>query len=444
MSKKKQRSSLTPTTAVIECFSHDGRGIARIEGKTTFIQGALPGETVSFHYLRQKRDFDEGALVSIVEPSSMRVEPRCPHYFLCGGCSLQHLDVVAQRELKQQLLLDTLARIGHVEPETVLPPLHGKAWHYRNKARLSVRYVEKKQATLVGFREKNNPRYITDIHQCPVLNARVDAEISQLRRVLDTLDDPRSIAQIEVAAGDDDVALIFRHLSPLSLGDEEKIKTFAEAAGFRIFLQPGGADSVHLFYPKEASEFLKYALPDEGVHFLFHPTDFTQVHAEVNQQMVARALALLALEKDDVVLDLFCGLGNFSLPMAKHVAMVVGVEGSASMVGRADMNARANALTNTEFFCANLDDESALLPLKTHGFSKVLLDPPRTGAFAIVKQIHQIDPERVVYVSCNPATLARDADILVNQQGYKMRSAGMMDMFPHTSHVESIALFEKG
>ncbi|HHF7347066.1 TPA: 23S rRNA (uracil(1939)-C(5))-methyltransferase RlmD [Legionella feeleii] len=444
MSKRRQRLPAAVQTAEIEKFSHDGRGIARINGKTTFIQGALPGEQVTFQYTRVKRDFDEGKLVELVAASSLRAEPRCAHYSLCGGCSLQHLDERAQIHEKEVLLLDLLRRIGHCEPEMILPPLVSQSWHYRNKARLSVRYVEKKGSTLVGFREKNNPRYITEINQCPVMNAKIDAQIVNLRALIDSLDDPNSIAQIEVAAGDEEVALIFRNLSPLSAADEEKIRQFGKNTDFRIFLQPGGPDSVMLFYPQGGNEFLTYTLPKEDIHFQFHATDFTQVNAGLNQLMVAQALKLMALAPNDVVLDLFCGLGNFSLPLARHCAKVVGVEGSDTMVSRAQMNARANGLANTEFFCANLEDTEALSSLLSYGFTKILLDPPRSGALEIVKQIDKFKPQRLVYVSCNPATLARDADILVNQKGYRLRSAGVMDMFPHTAHVESIALFEKG
>jgi 23S rRNA (uracil1939-C5)-methyltransferase len=316
-------------------------------------------------------------------------------------------------------------------------------WHYRNKARLSVRYVEKKQSALVGFREKNNPRYITEISQCPVLNRRVDAEIVNLRRMLDSFDAPECIAQIEVAAGDEDIALIFRNLSELSSHDEQQLKEFADKANFRIFLQPAGPDSVYLFYPKEAGDFLTYQLPDDKITFKFHPTDFTQVNGNLNRLMIRQALELLALESTDVVLDLFCGLGNFSLPIAKNCRQVVGVEGSEAMVSRAKMNARDNQIANAKFLCMNLESDLALEGLKSYNFSKILLDPPRTGALAIVTNIDKINPQRLVYVSCNPATLARDADVLVHHHGYKMVSSGVMDMFPHTAHVESIALFEK-
>ena len=435
--------SPTPVTTRVEKFSHDGRGIARIDGKTTFIQNALPDETVVFRYTQQKRDFDEGQVLSVIEASPYRVEPGCPHYALCGGCSLQHLEGSAQIHEKQALLLDVLARIGHCQPDTVLVPLTSALWNYRNKARLSVGYVEKKQTTLVGFREKNNPRYITEISQCPVLNKRIDSEITSLRLMLNSLDARHRIAQIEVAAGDDDVALIVRNLSPLSAADEEKIMDFARVANFRIFLQPAGVDSVYLLYPPDGNNFLSYRLPEDNITIQFHPTDFTQVNAGLNRLMIQQALALLALESHDIVLDLFCGLGNFSLPLARHCAKVIGVEGSDAMVVRARMNADANELTNTEFFFANLEEDLVFVHLEQQGITKVLLDPPRAGALEFVKKIDKINPNCVVYISCNPATLARDADILVNHHGYRLVAAGVMDMFPHTAHVESIALFEK-
>lgn len=427
----------------IEKFSHDGRGIARIEGKATFIQGALPGEHVSFQYTRVKKDFAEGQVIAINQPSPLRVEPRCPHYERCGGCSLQHLDEHEQIHQKQNLLLDLLQRIGHCQPEAILPPLKSESWHYRNKARLSVRYVVKKEATLVGFREKNNPRYITEISQCPVLNSKIDKQILNLRQLIDSLDDPTTIAQIEVAAGDEEVALIFRHLKSLSPADEERLTCFGEQSQFRLFLQPGGSETVQLFYPADGRQFLTYALPEENIHFQFHPTDFTQVNAGLNRLMVDRALALMDLNAEDVVLDLFCGLGNFSLPMAKYCAKVVGVEGSETMVSRAQMNAQANGLANAAFFCADLEKNECLTMLSAQQFTKLLIDPPRSGALEIAKQIDNLAPQRLVYVSCNPATLARDSDVLVNQKGYQLSAVGVMDMFPHTTHVESIALFVK-
>ncbi|MGQ3890604.1 23S rRNA (uracil(1939)-C(5))-methyltransferase RlmD [Legionella sp. CNM-4043-24] len=444
MKRRMKRPSQEPHTTVIDTISHDGRGIARIDGKATFIQGALPGETVTFKYIRVKKDYDEGVTLSVETPASNRVEPRCPHYHMCGGCSLQHLDENTQIHVKQSLLLDLLSRIGRVEPEQILEPLISDVWHYRNKARLSVRYVEKKQSTLVGFREKNNPRYITEITQCPVLNAKIDAQIMTLRALIDSLETPADIAQIEVAAGDDDVALMFRNMNPLTEKDEAALRRFGQATGFTLYLQPGGTDSVTLFYPEDAEPWLHYELPDEGVRFRFHPTDFTQVNAGLNRAMVARAMNLMDLQPDDVVLDLFCGLGNFSLPLARRCARVIGIEGSDTMVERASMNASLNGISNTQFYCADLDRPDALAAFAIQGVNKLLIDPPRSGALEIVRQIDKLKVERIVYVSCNPATLARDSDILVNQHGYRLISAGVMDMFPHTAHVESIALFEKG
>lgn len=442
MTSSKSTQSSTPHTATIEKFSHDGRGIARIDGKTTFIAGALPTETVQFAYTRRKTDFDEGRVLDVVIPSPDRVIPHCPHYALCGGCSLQHLSAEAQIQAKQALLVDVLARVGHCQANEILPPLTADVWHYRNKARLSVRYVEKKGATLLGFREKNNPRYITDIHQCPVLHASVDTQIDALRALLDASPDNRSIAQIEVAADDTEVALIIRNLTPLTDTTHELLRQFGEQTQFRLYLQPAGPDSVQLFYPPDAEAYLQYTLPEFSIVYRFHPNDFTQINMGINRKMVSLAVRLLALQPTDVVLDLFCGLGNFSLPIAKHCAQVIGLEGSAQMIERAKMNASENGIPNTEFACRNLEDWSLDDPLVKE-VNKILLDPPRTGAFAIVKQMNILNPELIVYVSCNPVTLARDAEVLITTHGYTLEAAGVMDMFPHTSHVESIAVFRR-
>lgn len=446
MSRRKKQQSMPqlPVTAEIECFSHDGRGIARINGKTTFIQGALPQERVSFVYMQQKKSYDEGRVVDILTSSPQRASPKCDHYLLCGGCSLQHLDEATQIHEKQHLLLDLLKRVGHCEPESILPPLTSESWNYRNKARLSVRYVLKKERTLIGFREKNNPRYITEINHCPILHKKVDAHIPQLRDLIDSFDFPLIITQIEVAAGDEEIALIFRNVEPLTANDEEKLRKFADLYQFIIFLQPGSAETVTRFYPAAVDEYLHYNLPDETLRFQFHPTDFTQVNAGLNRLMMNRAMQLLDISKTDVVLDLFCGLGNFSLPIAKRASLVIGIEGSNTMIERAQMNAAANGIINARFHCADLDQENSLAQFVDQPIDKLLLDPPRSGAWQIVSQMNKLNPSRIVYVSCNPATLARDSDMLVNQHGYRLRAAGVMDMFPHTSHVESIALFEKG
>ncbi len=444
MRRTRSKPNPTPQTAQIVNLSHDGKGVARINGKATFIQGALPGETVEFQYTRVKKDFDEGQLLSVIDASALRVEPKCAHYAMCGGCSLQHLSEKEQIHFKQEQLIDLLARYGHTQPQSVLPPLVANHWNYRNKARLSVRYVDKKQSSMVGFRERNNPRYIAEITQCPVLNARLDQDIIPLRNLINSMEDKYCIAQIEVAAGDDEIGLIFRNLSTLTADDELRIQKFAEDYHYKIFLQPAGPDSVYCFYPPNSSDYLTYSLPDYQITYSFHPTDFTQVNAELNRSMVALALELMDLKSTDVVLDLFCGLGNFSLPMAKFCSKVLGVEGSEAMVERAYMNAKLNHLDNVSFYAANLDDVQEVQKLVQQPCNKILIDPPRSGALEIVKQIDALNPERIVYVSCNPVTLARDTDILVNQKGYVLIKAGVMDMFPHTAHVESIALFEKG
>ncbi len=434
----------TALTVSIEKLSHDGRGIARIDGKTTFIDGALEGELVTFEYTRKKRDFDEGRVISIEKVSPFRVEPRCPHHGICGGCSLQHLDEKKQIHEKEALMLDALARIGHVTPQEVSPALSDESpWNYRSRARMSVNFVPKKNRVLVGFREKRNPRYVADITQCSILHKKVGDSLMDLSALIGAMDNPRVFAQIEVSAGDDVVALVFRHLEALSDADKARFRAFSDETGFHIFLQPGGLDSIQLFYP-EGEAALHYALPAQDIKFSFYPTDFTQVNSRLNRAMVTQAMDWLDLKSDDVVLDLFCGLGNFSLPMARACKRVAGVEGSDEMVLRATKNATQNQITNTTFSCANLDDSEALLALKAHQANKVLLDPPRTGAFEIVKHIEQINPSELLYVSCNPATFARDADILVNQKNYVLNKVGVMDMFPHTTHVEVMGLFKKG
>lgn len=444
MRRAKSKASPIVQTTRIDNLSHDGKGIARIQGKATFIQGALPGELVEFQYTRVKKDFDEGLLLKVLEPSSLRVTPQCSHYAMCGGCSLQHMSQEEQIHFKQEQLLDLLSRYGHTQPRVVLSPLIADYWNYRNKARLSVRYVEKKGSAMVGFRERNTPRYITEITHCPVLNVKLDADIIALRHLIDSMEDKYCIAQIEVAAGDDEVALIFRNLTPLASVDELKIQKFAEEYQYKIFFQPGGPDTVYCFYPPNSSEYLTYHLPDFQVSFQFHPTDFTQVNSMLNRSMIIRALELMDLKSTDIVLDLFCGLGNFSLPMAKFCSKVLGVEGSKTMVERAYMNAKKNHISNVDFYAANLDDVNEVKKLVQQPCNKILIDPPRSGALELVKQIDELNPERIVYVSCNPITLARDTDILVNQKGYVLIKAGVMDMFPHTAHVESIAMFEKG
>ncbi|KTD20829.1 23S rRNA (uracil(1939)-C(5))-methyltransferase RlmD [Legionella israelensis] len=443
---KRRRRPRLPADIVritIDNLSHDCRGIGRVNGKTTFIQQALPEEEVEFSYQSIHKDFDEGKLVKLIKSSDDRVEPECRHFKQCGGCSLQHANHKIQIKIKQNILLDLLSRMAHIQPEQTLSPLTSHPWGYRNKARLSVRYVEKKQSTLIGFRERDNPRFIAEISECQVLHQKVGKNITPLRQLIDELEGKKNIAQIEVAAGDNEVALIFRHLQPLSPEDLAKIKQFAENHSYKIFLQPGNEESVHCFFAADNRPFLHYALPEFNLTLQFYPTDFTQVNASVNRLMVQQAMELMQPSDDEQILDLFCGLGNFSLPLARQCAKVIGVEGSQSMVERARMNAKNNGLDNTEFHVANLDDPEQIERIFQFSFNKMLVDPPRSGALELVKAMNKANPQRIVYISCNPVTLARDAGILVNQQGYQLKAAGVMDMFPHTAHVESIALFVK-
>ena len=406
-----------------------------------FIDGALPGEQVRFSYVRIHRDFDEGRVVEILQPAAQRVAPRCAHFEVCGGCSLQHLDSVAQIAAKQQVLLDNLQRIGKVTAPELLEPLSGPVWGYRRKARLGVKYVRKMGRVLVGFRERHSP-YLAELSRCEVLHPSVGERLQAIGELIASLSCYDRIAQIEVAVGDNATALVFRNLAELQTSDRNALTAFGEAHGMHIYMQPGGPDSVQLLWPESAV--LSYRLADYDVELQFEPTDFTQVNAEINRRMIARALALLDTQPEDRVLDLFCGLGNFTLPLARRVREAVGVEGEAGLVRRARANAARNGIENASFHVANLAEDAAGSPwLRGQRYDKILLDPPRTGASVLLPQLARLGAVRMVYVSCNPATLARDANALVHEHGYRLLSAGVMDMFPHTAHVESIALFER-
>lgn len=439
--KHKQRLPSESVQAEIESLSHDGRGIARLEGKTVFIDGALAGESVSFKYTRLHKKYDEGRVDTIEVASADRVTPKCQHFGICGGCSLMHMSPEAQLSLKQGTLKEQLLHFGQLTPEQWLPPLTGPLWGYRRKARLGVRYVTKKGKVLVGFREKGSP-YLAELSQCEVLDPRVGLRLEELGNLISELEAYNRIAQIEVAMDDGNTALVFRNMDPLCETDRQKLIHYGQQHDLWIYQQPGGPDSVSPLWPEQPQ--LHYA-PEEGLRLEFAPGDFTQVNAGINHKMIAKAIELLALQPSDRVLDLFCGLGNFTLPLARRVSSVVGVEGDKSLVAHAQRNARLNGLENAEFELADL----TVTQLKDYawaqqGFTKVLLDPPRSGAFELLGQIAALGAETIVYVSCNPATLARDAGELVNQYGYQLKQTGIMDMFPHTSHVESIALFQKG
>ena len=428
--------------ATIESLNHDARGVARVNGKVTFIEGALPGETVRFRYRNRRQRYDSGALLEVLTPSPQRVRPRCAHFGVCGGCSLQHLDLDAQLAAKQHVLADSLTRIGKTGPQTWLAPLAGRGWGYRRRARLGVRLVPRKGGVLVGFRERRRS-YITNLSECPVLNERVSGLLPDLHALIAGLSCPDRIPQVEVAVADNAVALVFRHLVALAAPDLERLSAFGERHALQIHLQGGGPDTVVPLFPR-APEALCYRLPEHGVTLRFDPADFIQVNGEVNRQMVTQALTLLELRPADQVLDLFCGLGNFTLPAARRCARVLGIEADAAAVALARDNATLNAIANVEFRVGNLYDESAAQdPWDGFRFDKLLLDPPRSGAMEALKRLRAPLPGRIVYVSCSPATLARDAGYLVHALGYRLVSAGVMDMFPHTSHVESMALFVK-
>lgn len=427
--------------ATINKLSHDGRGIATIENKTTFIDNALPGETVKFRYTSAQSRYNEGVAEEILIASPERIEPKCEFFHLCGGCSLQHISPESQRALKQTTLLEQFKHFGNLDIPEILPALTANEWGYRRKARLGVRYVHKKEKVLVGFREKRS-NFLAEISYCEVLHPDVAKLIEPLKVLIQDLEGFQTIPQIEVAVDQMKVALVFRHLEPLCAADLIKIKTFAANEGIYLYLQPKGLDSVHLLHPEHSSPLLSYEFPQHGITQYFMPSDFAQVNLEINYQMINRAIELLELKATDTVLDLFCGFGNFTLPMAKQCKKIIGIEGSDVSIQRAKYNANQNAINNAEFYCFDLNKDFSELSWAKVGYNKILLDPARSGAEACVKNIELFGAERIVYISCNPATLARDAGILV-QKGYKLLKAGIMDMFPHTNHVESIAVFEK-
>ncbi len=441
VARSRNRLDRTPFQTEIADLSHDGRGVARREGdKVAFVAGALPGEIVLAEPTARNRHFDEARTLQVLQASSQRVAPRCPHFGVCAGCVLQHLAEDQQILAKQQVLTDNLERIGHVTPQVVLPALSGASWGYRRKGRFSVRRVEKKDKTLVGFREQD-PRFVADLSVCHTVIPQVGLKVAALAELVERLDAKRDIPQIEFIAGDATVALTFRHMQPLSEHDQDALIAFAQAHDFAIFLQPAGVDSVHPLYPQAAP--LSFRLPQWDVELAFRPLDFIQVNAVLNQQMIAHALALLDAQSGDRVLDLFCGLGNFTLPLARTVREVVGVEGDAGLVTRARENAQRNGLDNAQFFAADLTQDQRQAPWMRQGFDKMLLDPPRSGALEVLQQLPLKQFQRIVYVSCHPGSLARDASYLVNTQGFVLKAAGAMDMFPHTAHVESIAVFER-
>lgn len=432
--------------AIIESLDHEGRGIARAEGKTVFIEGALPGETVEYEILRAKPNYDQARTVRILRASAQRVAPPCPHFGVCGGCSIQHLDPLAQVAVKQRVMEDAFQHIARLRPETLYPAINGPTWGYRQRARLGVRFVPGRGGALIGFHEKRSS-YIADLSVCPVLPPQISAMLPTLHTLVAGLSIPDRVPQIEIATGERSTGepvtvLVFRHLLPFSGADLARLESFGKTAKVDIWHQPDQPESARPL-AKQAPE-LFYALPESGLRLAFRPTDFIQLNVHTNRLLIRRALQLLDPQAGERIGDLFCGLGNFTLPIAQRGATVTGVEGNDVLVRRARANARANGLeTRTTFYAANLfetteDSLAALGP-----FDKLLLDPPREGAIAVVKAISPRNaPRRIVYVSCNPATLARDAAVLTREKGYTLRGAGILDMFPHTAHLETVALFE--
>ncbi|MBI2311206.1 MAG: 23S rRNA (uracil(1939)-C(5))-methyltransferase RlmD [Betaproteobacteria bacterium] len=434
--------SKEPATVRIESLDQEGRGVGRVGGKVVFVEGALPGETVTYRAYRRKPTFEMGEAESVARESAMRVVPCCPHFGTCGGCSLQHLEAGAQVAAKQRVLEENLARIGKVQPEVILAPIRGPSWGYRYRARLSSRWVEKKGGVLVGFHERRSS-YIADMETCLVLPPRIGALIRPLRNLVGSLSRPDRMPQIEVAIGGYADVLVFRILEPLTGQDEEALRAFADAHGVQIYLQPHGPDSAYRFHPVQGPE-LSYSIPEFDVILPFKPTEFTQVNLAMNRVLVRRAVGLLDPRPGEWVADLFCGLGNFTLPIARRGANVVGFEGSAALVARARENAVRNGLAErTAFVEANLFAATGDWLAGQGRFDKILFDPPRDGAVEAVKALGAEGPWRIVYVSCNPATLARDAGVLVHVKGYRLKAAGIVNMFPHTAHVESVALFER-
>jgi 23S rRNA (uracil1939-C5)-methyltransferase len=438
----------------VESLDMEARGVGRTvnedgtPGKVIFVEGALPGERVTYLSYRRKPSFEQAEVVDVLRESVIRTKPQCQFFGTCGGCSMQHLDVRAQIAVKQRVLEDNLAHLAKLRPETVYRPIHGPSWGYRYRARLTVRYVAKKGGVLVGFHERKSS-FIADMTSCEVLPPHVSAMLVPLRRLVEGLSIRERMPQIELAVGSTVTALVLRILEPINAADEQLLREFADAHNVQFWLQPQGPDSVTPFYPLDAR--LDYTLPEYNIRMPFKPTDFTQVNHQINRVLVGRALRLLAPSRTDRVLDLFCGIGNFTLPLARISKEVVGIEGSEVLTTRALANAGENGVAHhTSFACRNLFEVTADDMRALGHFDKFLIDPPREGALAVSKALAEIAqsgngplPKRIVYVSCNPSTLARDAGLLVHEAGYRLKGAGVVNMFPHTSHVESIALFER-
>ncbi len=428
-----------PEQGTVAALTAEGEGIIK-GGKAAFVGGALPGEEIRFRRLRRHRGHDEAQLLEVISASPDRVTARCAHFGVCGGCALQHLSADRQIELKEQELRDALERLARVTPEHWLPPLRGPQWGYRRRARLGARFVPKKGRVVVGFRERLAP-YIAALERCEVMAAPVGALIGPLSVMMTGLAIREHIPQIEVAIAENVTALVLRVLRPLPEGDVAALREFGRQHALRIYLQSGGPGTVAPLEPGSEAEPLRYTLPEFGLAYDFAPTDFVQINADINAAMISQVLALLELEPASRVLDLYCGLGNFTLPLACRAAAVLGLEGDAALVARARHNAQMNGLTNVQFLAADLTQPLPVTaPYLTGGFSHVVLDPPRAGALEVMPTIAHLAPHKVAYISCHPASLARDIAVLVHEFGFALRAAGVLDMFPHTAHVESLAV----
>lgn len=438
---KKKKLPEGPVKVTIESFTHDGRGVAHVDGKAVFIDEALPGEELEFVYTDSRKDYAEGRVENLLTQSADRGEAACPHFGRCGGCSFQHVKDEQQVIIKQGLLAEQFQRIGKVSISEFWEPLKGPYWGYRRKARMGVKYVAKKGRVLVGFRERRN-QFLAEIESCKVMHPIVGEKLMDLSAMIGQLSIKDKIPQIEVAIGDDSCVLAFRVLEPATNEDKEIMRAFGHQHNISLCLQSKGPDTIK---PIEGEPVvaLTYSLPEQGVTFRFKPAMFTQVNYEINQQMVSRVMHEMDFNEQDRVLDLFCGLGNFTLPIATKAGHVVGIEGDQPLVNHAKENALLNDLTNVEFYAADLSKDVSDQAWARQKYNKVMLDPSRAGASEVLHNLKKWSPELVMYVSCNPSTLARDAGILVNELGYTLVKAGVMDMFPQTGHVESIALFKK-
>ena len=438
---RKKKLPEAPVRVTIESLAHDGRGVAHVDGKVVFIDEALPGEELEFIYTDSRKDFAEGKVETLITRSEQRAEPACPHFGSCGGCSFQHVKDEEQIKLKQGLLVEQFSRIGKVDIPQIWEPLTGPYLGYRRKARMGVKHVPKKGRVLVGFRERRNP-FLAEIESCKVMHPIVGEKLMDLSDMIGKLTIKDKIPQIEVAIGDNDCVLAFRVLEPPTDEDKEIMRTFGHEHNMSLCLQSKGPDTI-VPIEGEPEVIPSYSLPDQGIDFKFKPAMFTQVNYEINKKMISRVIEALDLNENDRVLDLFCGLGNFTLPMATKAGHVVGVEGDLPLVNHAKENAERNGMTNVEYHVADLTKDVSGQAWARQKFNKVMIDPSRAGASEVLHNLKHWNPDQIMYVSCNPSTLARDAGILVNEMGYKLVKAGVMDMFPQTGHVESIALFEK-